>query len=233
MLKTFLDIVVPTVGAFGAIFFALIREPFRIRRENHDRLLKLLGSVEAAQGERISLLLFRDYMGSKTIGPTALRLLLALPDSVAALERYRFTGGRQQILLATPEGFVLRPNANRPYKRFLLSCRYFLLYLLFVTLLVLLPALAQWGLQWLGVAITPTSLTYLPGARITDGWTLLFHGLLFIIIMLSLAYMTFRQLLLAGNLSSENAFYRYYQRAREEQRCRDVLRQMRDVLRRT
>ncbi|HGM6674443.1 TPA: hypothetical protein ACKQGF_003614 [Serratia marcescens] len=232
MLKPFLDIVVPTVGAFGAIFFALVKTPFRIRRENHDKLLKLLQSVETAQGERINLLLFRDYMGSKTIGLTALRLLLALPDSVAALERYRFTGGRQQILRATSAGFVLRPSANNAFKRFLLSCRYFLLYLLFVTLLVLFPALTQWGLQQSGVLITPHSLSYLPNARITDGWQLLFPGLLFIITMFSLAYLTFRQLARAGNLSSERAFYRYYQRAREEQRCREVLRQMRTALRR-
>ena len=82
----------------------------------------------------------------------------------------------------------------------------FLLYLLFVTLLVLFPALTQWGLQQSGVLITPQSLSYLPNARITDGWQLLFPGLLFIIIMFSLAYLTFRQLARAGNLSSERAF---------------------------
>ncbi|MBF4190323.1 hypothetical protein ISX56_34325, partial [Serratia ureilytica] len=41
-------------------------------------------------------------------------------------------------------------------------------------------ALTQWGLQQLGVLITPYSLRYLPNARITDGWQLLFPGLLFI-----------------------------------------------------
>ncbi|BEM09335.1 hypothetical protein SM14VA5_18390 [Serratia marcescens] len=233
MLKTFLDIVVPTLGAFGAMFFALVKMPFRIRRENHDKLLNLLESVEKPQSAPIRLLRFRDYIGNSSASLTALQLLLALPDSVAALERYRFTGGRQQILRATSAGFVLRPSANNAFKRFLLSCRYFLLYLVFVTLLVLFPALTQWGLQQLGVLITPHSLHYLPNARITDGWQLLFPGLLFIMIMFSLAFLTFRQLARAGNLSSERAFYRYYQRAREEQRCREVLRQMRTVLRRT
>ncbi|HFD2067705.1 hypothetical protein PTR30_01290 [Serratia marcescens] len=233
MLKTFLDIVVPTVGTFGAMFFALVKMPFRIRRENHDKLLNLLESVEKPQSAPIRLLRFRDYIGNSSASLTALQLLLALPDSVAALERYRFTGGRQQILRATSAGFVLRPSANNAFKRFLLSCRYFLLYLVFVTLLVLFPALTQWGLQQLGVLITPHSLRYLPNARITDGWQLLFPGLLFIMIMFSLAFLTFRQLARAGNLSSERAFYRYYQRAREEQRCREVLRQMRTVLRRT
>ncbi|HFS8202893.1 TPA: hypothetical protein ACH2JW_005152 [Serratia marcescens] len=231
MLKTFLDIVVPTVGAFGAMFFALVKTPFRIRRENHDKLLNLLESVEKPQSAPIRLLRFRDYIGNSSASLTALQLLLALPDSVAALERYRFTGGRQQILRATPAGFVLRPSADSKFKRFLLSGRYFLLYLLFVMLLVLLLALAQWGLR--GVEITTTSITYLPGARIGDGWQLLFLGLLFTIIMLSLVFMIFRQLMLAGNLSSESAFYRYYQQAREEQRCRELLRQMRAALRRT
>lgn len=174
MLKTFLDIVVPTVGAFGAMFFALVKMPFRIRRENHDKLLNLLESVEKPQSAPIRLLRFRDYIGNSSASLTALQLLLALPDSVAALERYRFTGGRQQILRATSAGFVLRPSANNAFKRFLLSCRYFLLYLVFVTLLVLFPALTQWGLQQLGVLITPHSLRYLPNARITDGWQLLF-----------------------------------------------------------
>ncbi|NIA33900.1 hypothetical protein G4234_09245 [Serratia marcescens] len=225
-----LKVVLPTVIT---LFIAVIKTPFRIRREKHDKLLKLLESVEKPHAAPICLLQFRDYMGNKTIRLTALRLLLALPDSVTALERYRFTGGRQQILRATSAGFVLRPSANNAFKRFLLSCRYFLLYLVFVTLLVLFPALTQWGLQQLGVLITPHSLHYLPNARITDGWQLLFPGLLFIMIMFSLAFLTFRQLARAGNLSSERAFYRYYQRAREEQRCREVLRQMRTVLRRT
>lgn len=112
MLKTFLDIVVPTVGAFGAMFFALVKMPFRIRRENHDKLLNLLESVEKPQSAPIRLLRFRDYIGNSSASLTALQLLLALPDSVAALERYRFTGGRQQILRATSAGFVLRPSAN-------------------------------------------------------------------------------------------------------------------------
>ncbi|HFF8941546.1 hypothetical protein [Serratia ureilytica] len=225
-----LKIVLPTVIT---LFIAVVKTPFRIRRENHDKLLNLLESVEKPQSAPIRLLRFRDYIGNRSAGLVALQLLLALPDSVAALERYRFTGGRQQILRATPAGFLLRPSANNAFKRFLLSCRYFLLYLVFVTLLVLFPALTQWGLQQLGVLITPYSLRYLPNARITDGWQLLFPGLLFIIIMFSLAYLTFRQLARAGNLSSERAFYRYYQRAREEQRCREVLRQLRAALRRT
>ncbi|MBY4851548.1 hypothetical protein L8N14_009470 [Serratia marcescens] len=222
-----LKVVLPTVIT---LFIAVVKTPFRIRREKHDKLLKLLESVEKPQSAPIRLLRFRDYIGNRSAGLAALQLLLllALPDSVAALERYRFTGGRQQILRATPAGFVLRPSADSKFKRFLLSGRYFLLYLLFVTLLVLLLALAQWGLR--GVEITTTSITYLPGAHIGDGWQLLFLGLLFTIIMLSLVFMIFRQLMLAGNLSSESAFYRYYQQAREEQRCRELLRQMRDVL---
>ena len=223
-----LKVVLPTVIT---LFIAVVKTPFRIRREKHDKLLKLLESVEKPQSAPIRLLRFRDYIGNRSAGLAALQLLLALPDSVAALERYRFTGGRQQILRATPAGFVLRPSADSKFKRFLLSGRYFLLYLLFVTLLVLLLALAQWGLR--GVEITTTSITYLPGAHIGDGWQLLFLGLLFTIIMLSLVFMIFRQLMLAGNLSSESAFYRYYQRAREEQRCREVLRQLRAALRRT
>ncbi|HDG0627144.1 TPA: hypothetical protein PFA69_001215 [Serratia marcescens] len=226
-----LKVVLPTVIT---LFIAVVKTPFRIRREKHDKLLKLLKlleSVEKPHAAPICLLQFRDYMGNKTIRLTALRLLLALPDSVTALERYRFTGGRQQILRATSAGFVLRPNADSKFKRFLLSGRYFLLYLLFVMLLVLLLALAQWGLR--GVEITATSITYLPGASIGDGWQLLFLGLLFTITMLSLVFMIFRQLMLAGNLSSESAFYRYYQQAREEQRCREVLRQLRAALRRT
>ncbi|CUY94504.1 Uncharacterised protein [Serratia marcescens] len=225
-----LKVVLPTVIT---LFIAVVKTPFRIRREKHDKLLKLLESVEKPQSAPIRLLRFRDYIGNRSAGLAALQLLLALPDSVAALERYRFTGGRQQILRATPAGFVLRPSADSKFKRFLLSGRYFLLYLVFVTLLVLFPALTQWGLQQLGVLITPHSLRYLPNARITDGWQLLFPGLLFIIIMFILAYLTFRQLARAGNLSSERAFYRYYQRAREEQRCREVLRQLRAALRRT
>lgn len=223
-----LKVVLPTVIT---LFIAVVKTPFRIRRENHDKLLNLLESVEKPQSAPIRLLRFRDYIGNRSAGLAALQLLLALPDSVAALERYRFTGGRQQILRATSAGFVLRPNANSKFKRFLLSGRYFLLYLLFVMLLVLLLALAQWGLR--GVEITTTSITYLPGAHIGDGWQLLFLGLLFTIIMLSLVFMIFRQLMLAGNLSSESAFYRYYQQAREEQRCREVLRQLRAALRRT
>ncbi|WP_211130176.1 hypothetical protein [Serratia surfactantfaciens] len=215
------------------MFIAVVKTPFRIRRENHDKLLKLLESVEKPHSEPVCLLLFRDYIGSKTVGLAELRQLLALPDGVTALERYRFTGGRQQILRTTSAGFVLQRRADSALKRSLLSCRYLLKYLLFVTLLVLMPMLAQWGLRQLGVLVIPPSLVFMSGGYITDGWQLLFPGLLFIIIMLSLTYLIFRQLALAGNLSSERAFYRYYQQAREEQRCREVLSQLRDALRRT
>ncbi|HGM7196039.1 TPA: hypothetical protein ACKQE3_002117 [Serratia marcescens] len=212
------------------LFIAVVKTPFRIRRENHDKLLE---SVEKPHSERMQLLLFRDYIGSKTVGLAELQQLLALPDGVTALERYRPTGGRQQILRTTSEGFVLQRRADSALKRSLLSCRYLLKYLLFVTLLVLMPVLAQWGLRQLGVLVSAPSLVFMSGARITDGWQLLFPGFIFIIIMLSLTYLIFRQLALAGNLSSERAFYRYYQRAREEQRCREVLRQLRTALRRT
>lgn len=215
------------------LFIAVVKTPFRIRRENHDKLLKLLESVEKPHCERMQLLLFRDYIGSKTVGLAELQQLLALPDGVTALERYRPTGGRQQILRTTSKGFVLQRRADSALKRSLLSCRYLLKYLLFVTLLVLMPVLAQWGLRQLGVLVIAPSLVFMSGARITDGWQLLFPGFIFIIIMLSLTYLIFRQLALAGNLSSERAFYRYYQRAREEQRCREVLRQLRTALRRT
>lgn len=110
-----LKIVLPTVIT---LFIAVVKTPFRIRRENHDKLLNLLESVEKSQSAPIRLLRFRDYIGNRSAGLVALQLLLALPDSVAALERYRFTGGRQQILRATPAGFVLRPSANNAFKRF-------------------------------------------------------------------------------------------------------------------
>ncbi|WP_239534977.1 hypothetical protein [Serratia marcescens] len=121
------------------LFIAVVKTPFRIRRENHDKLLKLLESVEKPHSERMQLLLFRDYIGSKTVGLAELQQLLALPDGVTALERYRPTGGRQQILRTTSKGFVLQRRADSALKRSLLSCRYLLKYLLFVTLLVLMP----------------------------------------------------------------------------------------------
>lgn len=110
-----LKVVLPTVIT---LFIAVVKTPFRIRREKHDKLLNLLESVEKPQSAPIRLLRFRDYIGNRSAGLTALQLLLALPDSVAALERYRFTGGRQQILRATSAGFVLRPNADSKFKRF-------------------------------------------------------------------------------------------------------------------
>lgn len=136
-----LKVVLPTVIT---LFIAVVKTPFRIRRKNTISCSNC-SSLSRNPTPPICLLQFRDYMGNKTIRLTALRLLLALPDSVTALERYRFTGGRQQILRATSAGFVLRPNADSKFKRFLLSGRYFLLYLLFVMLLVLLLALAQWA----------------------------------------------------------------------------------------
>lgn len=75
-----LKIVLPTVIT---LFIAIVKTPFRIRRENRDKLLNLLESVEKRQSAPIRLLRFRDYLGNSSAGLTALQLLLALPDSVA------------------------------------------------------------------------------------------------------------------------------------------------------
>jgi excinuclease UvrABC nuclease subunit len=86
------------------LFITIVKTPFRIRQENHGKLRALLESVESNKGERIQLLLFRDYMRSKNASLLELQQLLALPDAIRALELYRFTHSQQQILRVTPSG---------------------------------------------------------------------------------------------------------------------------------
>lgn len=106
-----LKIVLPTVIT---LFIAVVKTPFRIRRENRDKLLNLLESIEKRQSAPIRLLRFRDYLGNSSAGLTALQLLLALPDSVAALERYRFTGRWNVIAspVAASKSCAPRPRAS-------------------------------------------------------------------------------------------------------------------------
>ncbi len=65
-----LKIVLPTVIT---LFIAVVKTPFRIRRENHDKLLNLLESVEKPQSAPIRLLRFRDYIGNRSAGLVALQ----------------------------------------------------------------------------------------------------------------------------------------------------------------
>lgn len=212
------------------LFIAIVKTPFRIRQENHGKLRALIESVEANKGECIQLLLFRDYMRSKSANLFELRQLLMLPDAIQALEFYRFTHSQQQILRVTPNGFILKAYADSAFKRLLLSCWYFVKYLFFVTLLVLLPALAQWGMQQLGVMITPSAVTFLPGAKIVNYGQLIFPVLVFAMTMGWLLYMTFKQLSQAGNIGSETRFFRYYQQALETCKARELLKQLREFL---
>ncbi|WP_413503938.1 hypothetical protein [Serratia grimesii] len=212
------------------LFIAIVKTPFRIRQENHGKLRALIEAVESNKGERIQLLLFRDYMRSKNASLLELQQLLALPDAIRALELYRFTHSQQQILRVTPNGFMLSPRADNGFKRFLLSCRYFVQYLFFVSLLVLLPALAQLGMQRLGVIITPSSVSFLPGAKIANYGQLLFPVLLFLMTMGWLLYMTFKQLSQAGNTGAETRFFRYYQQALKASKARELLKQLREFL---
>jgi hypothetical protein len=64
------------------LFITIVKTPFRIRQENHGKLRALLESVESNKGERIQLLLFRDYMRSKNASLLELQQLLALPDAI-------------------------------------------------------------------------------------------------------------------------------------------------------
>ncbi|WP_447875644.1 hypothetical protein [Serratia fonticola] len=229
MLSQFINISTIVSAILISLVPYLFRTPWRLRNENHRKLLTLLEAMEQKKSETLQILLFRDFMRNKKSTLSELKLLSALEDIPDALERYRLTGGKRSILNIESNEFHLKTLGNNKLKRFLLSLWTLLKYFFFVVCLCFTPLLMQLALRDFGAKISLSGIYLDQNGFFSNLENLFLPALFFLSLMGFFLYMTIKQLSQAGNVSAEARFYRYYVCKREEQTIRELITRLRHL----